>query len=497
MKKQIFVLLIFLIGYNVFAQNLIDVYKKVEKKLDKDSKYLDLYMVSFTPTAEELPYLKNIPTNYGKSIYSFDEKHVYNIVFIKETMEIDSIVLLYVYTVNSSGGEAEDDLFNMKTGVTYDTVKVLKYSDVQELYFDKTNKKYYDELYRIVLSSIQEEEPKSLLGIKTDDVLQKSKGYSAQNNKDFVNYMYMNSIHKYPTKKAPSVVRRGREKQVNIDTEVSVNASFSYLTFTHKIVQFPYYMLGAEVNFGDDFLNVVPYENMSSSLGIRGLLTFSENEQDLNKDIIFDVKLLGRIKTNFSGGVKRLPIIFTDAPKLNVASGFIVDIKTSSFYSLPFMNLYFSLGSNDYTNPNIIFGRRDSTWSYFTNTQWRFLFSFFWNATEKSEFRLKMDLGFGAHNIVKALVNKKKLTESLVRNKINPIIGFNLSFVPQNSELVNLNFRIYDSILKGDIWFKVLEFDSHLFRIGGIFLSSPIFRKINEWENEGSGMFQIYYRYGF
>lgn len=498
MKKQLLILFVFFVCSTVFAQNLWDVYRKVEKKLDKDSKYLDLYAITFTPSDAELPYLKNIPIDFGKEAVSFDEKHVYNIVFIKETIEIDSVVLLYVTTVNSSGGGAnEDAIIDMQSSTTYDTVKVLRYSDMQELYFDKTNRKFYDELYRIVVATLQEQEPKSLLGIKIDENLQKSKGYSGENNKDFVNFMYMNSNHKYPKQKPVNVVRRGREKPVDAETEFSISASLSHVTFTHKIVQFPYYMLSAELNFGDDFLNLVPYENMSASFGVRGLIRFSEKELDIEKDIILDIRLMGRQKLDFSGAATRLPFVFTDPPKLNVSSGVAFDIYTSSLYNSPFMNLYFSFGSKDFSNPYVNFGRRDSTWSYFTSTQWRYLFSFYWNATEKAEFRLKMDIGLGAHDIVKAVKYKRKYAEFLMQNKIQPIFGFNLAFVPRNSELINLGIRYYDNVIKGDIWFKVVEFDSHLFRVGGVFLSGPLFRKVKQWENDGGGMMQIHYRYGF
>jgi hypothetical protein len=498
MKRHLFILFVILISSNIFAQNLPDVYKKVEKKLDKDSKYLDIYSIPFTPTPEELPYLKNIPVDFGKNTVSFDDKHIYNIVFIKETIEIDSVVLLYVYTVNTSGGiEDNDAIIDMQSSTTYDTVKVLKFSDVQELYFDKVNRKFYNELYRIVLATMQEQEPKSLLGIKIDESLKKSKGYSGENNKDFVNYMFMNSLHKYPKKKAANVVRRGREKTTKEETDFSISASLNHCTFTHKIVQFPYYMLGAEINFGDDFLNVVPYENMTTSFGVRGLITFSEKELDIEKDIILDIKLMGKTRVDFSGAATRLSFIFTEKPKLNVNSGVSLDITTSSLYHSPFMNLYVSFGSNDFSNPYVKFGKRDSSWSYFTSTQWRYLFSFYWNATEKAEFRLKMDIGLGAHNIVKAIQYKRKYSESLMHNKLLPIFGFNLAFVPRNSELINLGFRYYDNIVKGELWFKVVEFDEHLFRIGGVFLSGPLFRKTNEWENDGGGMMQIHYRYGF
>ncbi len=308
MKKHLTILFIFIIFSNLFSQNLWDVYRKVENKLNRDSKYLDLYSVSFVPSEEELPYLKNIPKNFGKETVSFDEKHTYNIVFIKETIEIDSVVLLYVTTVNSSGGAADDDaIMEVTTGISYDTVTVLRYNDIQELYFDKKNRKYYDELYRVVVATLQEQEPKSLLGIKVDDNINKSKGYSGENNKDLVNYMFMNSPHKYPKQKAATVVRRGREKTAETETEFSVSASLNHVTFTHKIIQFPYYMLGAELNFGDDFLNLVPYENMSTSFGVRGLIRFSEKELDIEKDIILDIRLLGRTRLDFSGAATRLP----------------------------------------------------------------------------------------------------------------------------------------------------------------------------------------------
>ncbi len=474
-------------------------YKKVEKKLKNDAKYLDLYAINFTPNPEEMPFLQNIPLGFSKDTYSFNDQTNYTIVFIKETIEIDSVVLLYVSNViNSGGGADSNSLIVSNTTAQSDTVNVLSYTDIQELYFSPVNKKYYNELYRIVVATLQEQEPKSLLGIEVSKDLKKSKGFSSENNGDYLNYVYVNSSFKYPPLKANvPTQRRGRVKNEVVGTDYQIAASLNNVTFTHKMLEFPFYSLSAEINTGDDFLNILPYQNMTVAGGIRGLITFSGDEQNLLKDIILDVRLLGKGRVDLSDISHKIPFIFSDAAKLNVASGFIADIKTSQLYDFPFLNLYISAGSKDFTKPFVSFGKKDSTYAYFTSVQWRFMFSFFWNASERSDLRLKMDIGLGNHDIVKVINHKNVITENLVTNKIKPIVGLNISFVPKNTELINLNLRYYDGIIKGDVWFKVFEMQPHVFRLGGVFMSSPVFRKVSEWEIEGSGMIQIHYRYGF
>ena len=499
MKKTILFFIFYTITAALYGQNLWDVYKKVEKKLKNDAKYLDLYSINFTPNQDELPYLQNIPLGFSKKTYSFDSRTNYSIVFIKETIEIDSVVLLYVYdVVNSGGGSDSNSLIVSNTGSRSDTVNVLSYTDLQELYFSSVNKKYYDELYRIVAATIHEQEPKPLLGIEVSKELKKSKGFSSENNSDYLNYLYVNSIFKYPPLKTHTPVqRRGRVKNEVVGTEYQISASLNHVTFTHNMLQFPYYSLSAELNTGDELLNILPYQNMTVSGGIRGLITFSGDEQNLMKDVILDIRLLGKGRADFSKFSHKIPFIFSDAAKLNVTSGFIANIKASQLYDFPFLNLYLSAGSKDFTDPFVKFGKRDSSYAFFTSFQWRFMFSFFWNANERSDLRFKMDVGLGNHDVVKVVYNKNKVTENLVSNRIKPIVGINISFVPKNTELINLDLRYYDNIIKGDVWFKVFEIQPHVFRLGGVFLSAPVFRNVKEWEVEGSGMIQIHYRYGF
>ncbi len=498
MRKILFFCTFLILTSINFGQNIWDVYKKVEKKLKNDSKYLDLYSINFTPNIDELPYFQNVPLAFNKGTFSFDGETSYSVVFIKETVEIDSVLLLYVYTIKTSGGDSDSNSLIATANTTkIDTVKVLSYADIQELYFNPSTRKHYDELYRVVVATIQEQEPRSLLGIDVSKELKKSKGYSSSDNTDFLNYMYVNSIHKYPPLKSQTVVRRrGRVKEENIGTEFQIDASLSHCTFTHKMLEFPFYSLSGEVNTCDDFLNLVPYQNMTINGGIRGLISFSGDEQNLKKDLVLDVRILGKAKVNFSNISHKLPFVFADAAKLNVNSGVILDIKTTQFYNFPFVNLYLSTGSKNYESPNVVFGKRDSSYSFFTSTQWRFLFSFFWNASERADLRLKMDVGLGAHDVIEVIKYKRQIIQNQLNNKIKPIVAFNLAFVPKGDELLNLSLRYYDSIIKGDVWFKLLEIPPHVFRLGGVFISSPLFRNVQKWENEGSGMIQIHYRYG-
>jgi len=498
MRKVLFFCIFLTLTSISFSQNLWDVYKKVEKKLNNDSKYLDLYSINFTPNKDELPYFTNVPLAFNKGTFSFNGETNYTIVFIKETVEIDSVLLLYVFTINTTGGDSDSNSLIATANTTkIDTVKVLSYADIQELYFNTSTRKIYDELYRVVVATIQEQEPRSLLGIDVSKELKKSKGYSSADNTDFLNYMYVNSMHKYPKQKSQNVVkRRGRVKEEEVGTEFQIDASLNHCTFTHKMLEFPFYSLSGEINITDDLLNLLPYQNMTINGGIRGLISFSGDEQNLKKDLILDVRILGKAKVDFSSISHKLPFVFADAAKLNVSSGVILDIKTTQFYNFPFINLYLSTGSKNYENPNISFGKRDSIYSFFTSTQWKFLFSFFWNASERSDLRLKMDVGLGAHDVIEVIKYKKRVIENLLSNKIQPIVAFNLSFVPKGDELLNLSLRYYDNIIKGDVWFKLLEIPPHVFRLGGVFISSPLFRDVQKWENEGSGMIQIHYRYG-
>jgi len=60
-----------------------------------------------------------------------------------------------------------------------------------------------------------------------------------------------------------------------------------------------------------------------------------------------------------------------------------------------------------------------------------------------------------------------------------------------------MKLRYFDSMIRGKFWLKIFELNKlHTFRFQVEYISKPMFRQLNEWENTGAAV-QLVYRLGF
>ncbi len=479
------------------AQTVTDLYKRVEQKINEDKKYLNAFIIQPELTDQDFQRLKNIPRlSHKRQPYSFIKSDglTYIFEFLNETIETDSITLLRISEVRDLSATGAAGLFGQASGeAQFDTNHVLIFRDLENLYY--TNNKFYNYLVDIIERTLEDADPTPVMTLKIDEKLRKSKGISAKNNLDYLNYQWVNSRHYFP-KPLLKKRRRGRRKGIE-NFPYHSEVSFSHISFNDsKHLNLGYVLIGGEINTETDVLNLLPWQSMTTSFGIRAFITFSDAVQNIYDDFLLNVKVLARLRINSSGFVEKIPFMYTKAPKLNVSSGIVIDVNTTRFYGLPFFNLSFAGGYSDYQNPYVTFGTSDSSWAYFNSQAWEATMSFFWNNNERFDFRYRIDVGFGGFNADKVIYTKRG-TEVLGKNYIKPVINYYFTFAPKKKELFGMKLRLFDSVIRAQFWLKFLEINKiHSFRFETEYISEPFFRSAREWENGNSAIFQIVYRLG-
>ena len=500
-QRYLLILFVCLLTGTILSQGVYDSYRKVEKKLVADKKYLNVYAVSFQPKPEELAGLLNIPKPESGGVFSFRVKDnvSYQFIILKENYELDSLVILAVREIEDKAAST-DNFFGETTGAnTIDSVTVLTFGDLQELYF--SNNPVYQKFYKIVESRLQLEDPPSMLGIKTGDKISKSRGITSPDNQDFLNFAKANSIHRYPKaqleKRGLAAKRRGAVDPSSLDQDFQIDVDFSHLSFFHNSMDFGFSTISAEVNTEAKGLNMVPYQPMSLSFGIRTLINVGSGIPDLKKDFILDAKIMGRMRLDLSRAIDNIPFISGDKPLLNVGSGIILDVAGTRAYGLPFFNLYFANGTANISNPYTKSGPADSSTAYFTFKQWETTFSFYWNSSEDKVLRYRMDVGMGSYDVYKAVYYQGS-EKQLIYNKVKPVLALYINFAPQNVDFLGTSLKFYDNVLTASLWMKLMEFaPSHTIRFETTYITSPMFRSQYSWENQGgSSIVQLRYRYG-
>ena len=176
----------------------------------------------------------------------------------------------------------------------------------------------------------------------------------------------------------------------------------------------------------------------------------------------------------------------------------ILDVAGSRVYGLPAFNIYFAGGKNDVSFPYSSIGPSDSSTAYFTFRQWETSFSFYWNSSEERFLRMRMDVGAGCYDVVKAVYHNGTASKELVYNKIKPSLTLYINFAPQNQEFMGSSFRLYDNVLTASLWMKIVEFSPvSSLRFEASYITSPILRSQYPWEAEGgNSIVQLRYRYG-
>lgn len=491
-------------SYCTFGQTIVRrTYSKIEKKLAEDKNYLDVYSAMFQTSQVKLDGLSNIPRTNDKPPFNFSaaETNTYEIIFMKENAEFDSLVVLEVKETVDKAASTGDFFGTSSSEQSKEVNMVLTFQDVQELYFN--HPEFYDALYKLTEHLIDLNEPVKLLGLKVDEQVNKSRGITSKNNQDFLNFQLSNSNHHYP-KVAADTQKKSRRSRgqtpTTTATDFKIDASFGDVSFFYKDLDLGYSTVSGEVNMGAKVLNVQPWQAMSLTAGIRTLVTLSGSSQNLLEDFIIDAKLMGRTRLNTSKLVKSLPFVFvSETPKLNVGSGFILDLSATRAYGLPFFNFYLATGATQSFAPSVKYvDKNGDLVACFTPQQWESSMSFYWNSSEEMTLRFRMDLGVAGYSVEKInYTTGGPITQ--IYNQVQPTVSLYMNFAPKNVDFFGSTFRLFDNQLTVKLWMKLLEFSTdHSFRFETSYISAPMMRPQREWENpDGTSFVTIRYRYGF
>ena len=208
---------------------------------------------------------------------------------------------------------------------------------------------------------------------------------------------------------------------------------------------------------------------------------------------------MARIKMNTNSFIQNLSYIQAEKSLLNVGSSVIAELNVTRPLNLPFLNLYLSTGNKNFDNPLEMIQKNDAKYAYFSFTQAEFTMSFYWNTSDKLENKFKMDLGAGFFDISRAFYDGENIMteEATLRNTLSPVVAIHYNFVPQGNAIFGASVKYFNSQFNSKIWLKLLELNNiHTLRLETLYISSPVGREMEEWENEGGVMFQLRYRYG-
>ncbi len=498
------ILILFLSCFTISNAQTVDRYiQKISRKIKEDNTYLNLQSVNYAPLRpDEIKELRGIPLFNGDT-YDFDfvDGVQYKFIILPENIDFDEPVLLLVKKVTPpAAGGGQEFFAATTTGPTEEVV--LSFEDMQNLFFNHID--IYNKLLKKVKVLLKQGEPESLLKIKVDSEVRRSRGLSAPDNLDYINYSLVNSPHMFPPKpkakkaRGRTFVRPGSKAAGGSSVPMKISADFGKWTFFHKeYMDWDNNTISAEINTTNELLNLLPWQPMTMSIGIRSLIFLSGKQKNIQKDFIIDASMMGRFRVNTGSLVPSLPFMFSEKPKLNVGGGVVIKLATTRIFGLPFLNFYFSSGTEDYSNPYAVFGKSDSSYAYFSFTQWMAAMSFYWNTNQDRNLRMRMDVGIARYDVSKA-VYYKGTNSSLVFNRFQPYIKLYMNFVPKGNELFSANIRLFDSVLKFDFWLQLLKLKpAHTFRFYASYIAEPLFRRTYEWENPKSTMIGVIYRYGF
>ncbi len=500
MRKNLLLLIISILLFSLhYGQSKDEILDKIDLKISKDKKYLNLYYISFTPeeVKDTLLYWLPKPKDRKPFRIDFSDGVDYRLVFLNEGIDIDSMVVIYLQKIKQDvSGKAQ--LFGGSAQAQIDTSMEFLYSDLY--YLRDSYPKKYGAFYKFLheyIGNNGEDVIQSLLGIKPDENVKTVLGISARDNLDYLEYARANYNHwyPYPKKKTGGFSRGGGS-----EFPFKVDASLTSLTFAYSPWMDFKFGGGASIEFTteDKLLNILPYEGMNFA-GVARLLLELDAGKGMNKALYLDSRIGVKIKARTNEILSKVPIFMTDPPKLNTVTSFIVDLKATRPFSLPFMNLYLNVGTRNFDNPYSIIEVNGVKKSYFTFSQIAYTMSFYWNTSDKRTSRFRMDIGLGYHDVWQLNYNSlgEPTNSELIQEKFSPIVALNFNFAPKGKPLFGIGIRSYDSRPKITGWFRIVEIsDRHSVRVETVYLAPPVARKVRPWENENGVLVQIRYRLG-
>jgi hypothetical protein len=419
-----------------------------------------------------------------------------------DAVGVDSLELLYIeQRVDKSA--AEGGFFGgggggPQTDITRDFIFKDMY-DLKLNHFDQ-----YSALFNKVTDYIKKNEdapPEKLLRINPDTEIKTSLGISSRDNTDYLNFMRTNHLHWYPKQKIVAKAKRGAALE-EVKTSFRLDASFSQISFSHEFMDFA--MGGASVEYGftEKVINLLPYQGTPFTAAFRTLINISDKKSDLNKALMIDVKLMGRLKLNTAKMMSSLPFVAADKPKLNMGTSGGFDVQITRPFSLPFLNIYLNAGGPAFSSPAVTVPKGADKEAYFSFSQAEATMSFYWNTSDKMTSRFRMDVGAGYYDIWKGTysgTSKFASQKELIQDNFYPVINFYFNFISDNSEFYGCKVRFFDSQASLTSWLKLVEIGGgHIIRFEGTYISAPIARKLRAWEaKDGGAIVQLRYRYGF
>jgi len=499
-KILLFTPIIFVLLLNsVFAQEIDDILKKIDIKLNNDKDYLNLY--SLVINSENINYsdLMMLPRHNKKEFKLVKGKNVkYRFLLLLGGLGIDTLTIMRMDQIVLNIGKGKGAFAN--TVNKPDTFVVLNYSDLY--YLSKNHLNKYRAIYKLVSDFIKTYGDKalnSILGIKPDKSKVTMLGISARDNEDYLNFMHSNSDNWYPY---PIIKTAGTlSRALGKPSSFRVMLSLSKFTFSYgKLMDFKFGGgASVEVSAREKLLNMLPYESNSLKPAVRLLLELNSNK-NLNKKFYMDLKFGSSVGLDFSKIFNSLPIVISETPKLNDRTKIFFDVTFAKPFNLPFTNIYFASATKNFSNPFVKFtSPKGGYYSYFNFTQFSYTMSFYWNTSDKKILRMGIDVGFGIHDVWKANYdNKMKIISTReLYNKINPIVQLSINFAPKKYPVFGLAVKHYASQIKTFGWFNLVEFNPrNLIRVSIEYITAPIGQNLEEWENKNGIFFEVAYRMG-
>lgn len=473
-----------------------DLIEKINLKLRKDKSYLNLHQMIWSPDNEVDPQLKTIPRSERRDPYSlkFGNDILYRIVFLKDGLEMDSLVLLYIDEIKLSAVEGENLFAGVSESVN-DTTRVIDFRDMYNL--ETSYPDYYAKLYEIVEIELEQNPdlpPQTILGINPDDEIQTSMGISARDNSDYLNFARINATGWYPEQKEQGAFR-GRGSQES-DFAFKIDASFSHLSFAHSFMEFSVGGASLIYDFIEPVMNLAPYQSMSVRGGFRTLFALTD-KPDLNSSTYLDAKFMARLPVGTTF-IDLMPALITDDPIVNFSTGVIIDLSMTRPFDLPFINIYAAIGDGSFTSPEVIVKENGENIAYWSHTQLAATMSFYWNTSDTKTSRFRIDIGGAYYDLYRARysVGENYRSDKKLEGALQPFIQLHYNFVP-DGPLLGGSFKLYDGQLTAKYWLKLAEFGpKHTLRFETIYVTPPILRSQRDWEVDGGLMMQLRYRYG-
>ncbi|HOJ19205.1 MAG TPA: hypothetical protein PLT92_11655 [Ignavibacteriaceae bacterium] len=259
-----------------------------------------------------------------------------------------------------------------------------------------------------------------------------------------------------------------------------------------------HFLIAADVNRNEKVLPLLPGQNDNIKWGLRFVIPGTSYLNDWGMDFRLYAKTNNVLAGSEAGLYKSVK-----KGNLNSNSGGVLDLY---FFNSPlYFNLYASVSSNKYTDPQQVNKGIINDYSYFSFFDFQFTHSFFWDFNEFH--KLKFDFGVGGYDVFAAEYNNNVFIGSRKVSNITVLpvveVTYNMLTEPRPNYLLGANIRFFDSKFKVGAWLQLFSYQlgqSKLVgRLESMFLTDKVLgvkKEYEEYSNSGL-LVQFRLRYGF